>query len=788
MSLMITNFIKVKIRNYQKHKSQFITEVTGLALALSCFLLILLYVQHERSYDNFHEHSTATFRLSGAWGEELKRTAIIPNQWAGEIAENFPEIQRYTRVRKMLRFSPLVSFSDKGFYESNFISADSTFFDIFSFELIEGDKNTALDDPNVIILTESKAHKFFGRTDVLGNMITLDNQRSYKITGVLKDLPTNSHLHFDFILPFETLPPGAMVYSYFKLDDHVDQQTLESNISIFLKERFPPSNSTKQFKPEFQPLPAIHLFSDLEYEFEPKGNETYLDLLQLIAVIVIAIAIFNFINLALASGSLRIKEYAVRKTLGALKQSLVTQFMAEAIFTIILTLIVTIGLLVLTLPAFTNTVRIQVDILNFVRQNLYIVLSLIFFIGVICGLLPALILLSKKSGISLSGKFSSGGKGRNQFRTVLVGIQLVASFILITSTILIFDQLSFLRNKDLGFNKEQVIILNARALRESVKNRESLKSEFYTVPKVSSVSMTQTVPGDFNNMANISYTIEGRNEPVVMRTIFIDHDFISTLGIALAKGRDFDSAIASDTMAYIINEAAAGNWDAVAPLNSQLESSIGDKVKGPVIGVAENFHFASLHNDIEPLVLAILPDAFNKIIIRIDDPSDLKSTLAGLENRWKLTFPDYPFQYEFLDQMVNALYQNDERFSTIFSAFTFVAVFLSCLGLYGMISMDTNKKAKEIGVRKVFGASNYSIVSLLLRHVLRTSFLAIIIGIPLSWWLMNKWLRNFSYAVEFSYQTVLIGGCLIICISTLTSFFIVVRSANANPTQTLKTE
>jgi putative ABC transport system permease protein len=785
---MISNFIKVKSRNYLKHKSQFITEVTGLALALSCFLLIQFYVQHERSYDDFHEHSATTFRLSGAWGEEMKRTAIIPSQWPGEIVENFPEIKHYTRVRKMLRFSPLVSFSGKGFYESNFISADSTFFDIFSFELIEGDKNTALDDPNVIILTESKAHKIFGRTDVLGNTITLDNQRSYKITGVLRDLPTNSHLHFDFILPIETVPPGAMVYSYFKLNDNVDLKALESNISVFLKERFPPSNATKQFKPEFQHLQAIHLLSDLEYEFEPKGNETYLDLLQLIAVIVIVISIFNFVNLALASGSLRIKEYAVRKALGAIKQNLVAQFIAEAIFTMILTLIVTTGLLILTFPAFTNTVRIQVDIPDFVRQNLFLILSLIFFIGIICGLLPAMILLSKRSGISPVGKFSSGGKGRSQFRTVLVGIQLIASFILITSTILIFDQLSFLRNKELGFNKEQVIILNARALRDSVQAKESLKSEFYAVPKVSSVSMTQTVPGDFNNMANISYTIEGRSEPVVMRTIFIDHDFISTLGIDLIEGRNFDSSIASDTMAYIINEAAVRNWETVAPLNSRLESSIGDKVKGPVIGIAENFHFASLHNDIEPLVLAILPDAFNKIIIRVDDAEDLKSTLANLENRWKVVFPDYPFHYEFLDQMFNALYQNDDRFSIIFSAFTFVAVFLSCLGLYGMISMDTNKKAREIGVRKVFGASNYSIIVLLLRHVLKTSFLAVIIGIPLSYWLMNKWLQNFSYAVQFSYQTVLTGGCLIICISTLTSFLIVVRSATANPIQTLKTE
>ena len=785
---MIRNFIKVKVRNYKKHKSQFITEVAGLALALTCFLLIFLYVQHERSFDNFHKDSVKIFRLSGAWGDELKRTAIIPNQWAGEIVENFPEIQNYTRIRKMLRFSPVISYSDKAFYESNFISADSTFFDIFSFELIEGDRNTALDDPNVIILTESKATKIFGHTDVVGKMITLDNERNYKVTGVLKDLPTNSHLHFDFILPFDNLPPGAMVYSYFKLKDNINQQALESKISNFLEERFPPANSSKQFKPEFQQLQAIHLFSNLEYEFEPKGNETYLDLLQLIAFIIIAIAIFNFINLSVASSSLRIKEYAVRKVLGGLKQNLVSQFIVEAIFTMLLTVIVTIGLIFLTLPMFANIVRIQVDILNFVRQYLYILISLLFLIGVVCGLLPALILLGRKSNILLRGKFTSGGKGRSKFRTALVGVQLIASFILITGTILIFDQLSFMRSKELGFNKEQVIILNARALRESVQAKESVKSEFYTVSKVSSVSMTQTVPGDFNNMANISYTIEGRHLPVVMRTIFIDHDFISTLGIALEQGRDFDSAIASDTMAYIINESAARKWESVEPLNSQLQSSIGNQVKGPVIGITKNFHFASLHNDIEPIVLAILPDAFNKIIIRIDDTEDLKSTLASLESKWKILFPDYPFQYEFLDQIFSALYQNDDRFSIIFSAFTLVAVFLSCLGLYGMVSMDTNKKAREIGVRKVFGATNSSIVSLLLRHVLATNFLAIIIGIPFSYWLMNKWLQNFSYAVEFSYKTVLSGGCLIVCISTLTSIFLVVRSASANPVQTLKAE
>lgn len=786
---MIRNFITVKIRNYKKHKSQFITEVAGIALALSCFLLIFLYVQHERSYDNFHQNSETTFRLSGAWGEELiKRTAIIPNQWAEEIAENFPEIQQYTRVRKMLRFSPLVSSSDKGFYESNFIRADSTFFDIFSFELLEGDKNTALDDPNVIILTESKAHKIFGRTDVLGQTITLDNEQDYKVTGVLKDLPTNSHLHFDFILPIETLPPGTMVYSYFKVDNTFNQPALESKISSFLRERFPPSNSTKQFKPEFQQLQTIHLHSDLEYEFEPKGNETYLDLLQLIAFIILAIAIFNFINLSVASSSFRIKEYAVRKVLGGMKQNLIAQFIVEAIFTMLLTLMVTIGLISLTLPVFINIVRIQVDILNSVRQNLYIFISLFFLIGIICGLLPALILFSGKSAISLRGKFTSGGKGRSQFRTALVGIQLIASFILITGTILIFDQVSYMRSKDLGFKKEQVIILNARALWESERTIESLKSEFYAVSKVSSVTLAQTVPGDFSNMANISYTIEGNHEPFVMRTIFVDHDFISTLGIELAQGRDFDNAIASDTLAYIINEAAARKWESVDPLNSQLQGNIADLFKGPVIGITRNFHFASLHNDIEPLVLAILPDAFNKIIIRIDDAEGLNVTLSSLENRWKRMFPDYPFQYEFLDETFNALYQNDDQFSTIFSAFTLVAVFLSCLGLYGMVSMDTNNKTREIGVRKVFGATNSSIVSLLLRHVLATSFLAIMIGIPVSYWLMNTWLQNFSYAVQFSFTTVLLGGCLIVCISTLTSIFIIMRSASANPVQTLKTE
>lgn len=781
---MISSFIKVKIRNYRKRSSQFVTEVAGMALALSCFVLISVYVEHERSYDNFHQDAARIYRLSGAWGPEQKRTAIVPNLWAGEIAESFPEVEVYTRVRKMLRFAPLVSTGDRGFYESNFITADSTFFSVFSYELLKGDRNTALDDARSIVLTESKAIKIFGNTDVLGSTLTLDKLTDYKVTGILKDIPTNSHMHFEFIIPIGNLPPGTMLYSFFKLPDNFEKQALESKTTVFLKESFPPANATREFTAEFQSLQSIHLFSDLEYEFEPKGNETYLDLLQLVAWLILATAIFNFINISIASSSLRIKEYAVRKVLGGIKTALVGQFVVEALLAMSLTVVVTALIVTASLPFFTSVVRIDVDIQSYLIRNLPVLVTAFIAIGSICGAFPALMLMGKDF-ITLRGKFSSGGKSKGTFRRVLVGIQLAASFILVTGTIVIVDQLSFMRSKDLGFDKEQVIIVNARALRESTTSIEFLKSEFASVSKVLSVSLSQTVPGDFSNMANIAYTIEGNTDPIVMRTIFVDHDFINTLGIKLSQGRNFNNA--SDTMTYIINEAAAQRWETVNPLNSEIQRNISDMVKGPVVGIMENFHFASLHNEIEPLVLAVLPGSLNKVIIRVQ-PGNVQTTIADVENTWKRLFPDYPFQYEFLDDLFGAQYKNDDRFSTIFTLFTIIAVLLSCLGLYGMVSIDTNRKAREIGVRKVFGASDGSIVALLLRTVLQTSVLSVAVGIPFSYWLMTQWLQNFSYAVGFSLENVLLGGFLVIAIAGLTSIFIVLKSARTNPTETLKAE
>lgn len=792
---MIINYIKVAIRNFSRQKIYSFINIAGLALGMGLFILIFLYIQTELSYDRFNEKADRIYRVaeeSSQDGRTVSHANIFPII-APNLVKEFPEILSAVRFEKDPRV--LVSLNGDKFIENRFFYADSSFFDIFSFPLIKGNPETALNDPYSLLLTEKTAKKYFGDKDPLGQTLNINNEYDYIITGVLKNIPPNSHIKFDFLSSISTLEAqdqnygkiwGSMsAYTYILLAPGSSPQEVEEKFPDFIR-KHRNQKAALSWKFFLQPLTSIHLRSHLNYELEANSDIKYVYIFTAIALFIIIIAGINFMNLSTARSAKRAKEVGIRKVLGAVRPQLAKQFMAESVIMTVAAVPISLLLVEFLSKSMRSFFGDQLNV-NYWKNPLIPLgfFILVLFLGLFSGSYPAFFLSSFSPSSVLHGRIKSGVKGR-LFRKTLVVFQFSISVFLITGTLVIHKQLDFIQNEKLGFDKENIVFIPMQD--ETVKkNFQPFKTKLLQNPNILSVSASTSLPSIAPGIG--AYVPQGLSEEdaFIVRHLLCDYDFIRTYGMKVKQGRTFHQAISTDQkQALIINETAANHlgWD--DPVGQILTNRIG---KYQIIGVVKDFHFRSKHQKVEPLVLSLLPD--NRYIYYVSlkiKGENIKHTLNSLRDSWESMSPNIPFQYFFLNDHYDHMYKSEMKTSRLFDFFTVMALFISCLGLFGLASYTAEQRTKEMGIRKVLGASSSNIFYLLSSEFIKWIILSSLIAWPLAYYFMNQWLENFAYRISLTAFNFVLSVVVAVLIALITVSFQALKTALSNPVESLRYE
>ena len=806
---MFKNYLKTALRNIARHKGYSLINLLGLSIGIACCILILLYVQDEFSYDRYVPDYKNTHRIvldiETPEGGEI-HMARTPPPWGPSLAEEYPEVESYMRFK-----TPLVSWlvsnesENKRFHEKGFYFADHTVFDFFDFELLKGDPETALLEPRTVVLTETAAGRYFGNQDPMGQTLRLDNTHDFLVTGVMQDVPRNSHFSFDILASISTLGAVAIygdtnyhtwrrglapdLYTYIRLQEGASPKGLEAKLPEFLRAHMGAAldQINVRFHPRLQPLSEIHLHSNLEAEIRANSDIRYVYIFSAIAAFILIIACINFMNLATARSAGRAQEVGLRKVVGAQKGQLISQFVGESTLLAFLALFVAMVFVQAFMPFF-NSLSGKSLSLDFGSPLALLGLAgLTLLVGLLSGSYPAFFLSSFEPVAVFRGSLKAG-RANAWLRKFLVVFQFALSIIFIIGTGVVHRQLNYVRDKVLGFDKEQVVVLpmgdpRARQIYLTFKER-ALQS-----PRVTAVAGTSSVPGGLIGlMVLLPEGAEAGNE-VTMETFFVDHDFVEAMGIEMAAGRDFSLEYATDANeAFILNETAVRQlgWEE-QPLSKQI--TIQGFRNGRVIGVVKDFHAKSLHQRIEPLALQIAPDpdAFLQLVVRIA-PGNIEDALDDIRAAWAQVYPNDPFAYTFLDEDFDSLYRSERLRGRIFLTFSLLAVFIACLGLLGLASFTAEQKTKEIGIRKVLGATEVSIVRLLSLEFIRLVLAASLIAFPLAYLIMNSWLKNFAYRISMPWELFLLSAGLAVVIALITVSFQAVRASLTNPVDSIRTE
>ncbi|MEE8604679.1 MAG: ABC transporter permease [Candidatus Aminicenantaceae bacterium] len=801
---MLKNHLKIAFRNIKKHKTFSAINIVGLAVGITCSILIWLFVSHERSYDRFHEKADRIFRL--ALRATLGDTKIDQTQTSSEVfrrlAAEFPEIEKGVKFYNPRR-TPVI-FENRTFYESRLYAVDAPFFEVFTFPLIGGDPQTALAEPNSMVLSKATAEKYFGTTDVLGNTIRADFSNStgsaiFHVTGVSENVPDNSHFHFDILVSSSTFPGlinekdwgEADFITYLLLTPGTSKDRFDEKLKEFTRrnlggrgfdEWVAEGNYWEYF---LQPITEIHLNSDLKGEFEANGNRTYIVIFSVISIIILLIACINFMNLSTAKSSIRAKEVGVRKVVGSSRKELMQQFLSESILLSFISLALGLAAIQILLPAYRNFVGRNLSMPYL--DNAAVIPSLLalgLVVGLISGSYPAFF-LSSFPPISVFRGFTGRSSGSSLLRNILVVFQFAIAIFLIAGTLVVFQQLKFFQNKRLGFEKEQVLVVrNPGSLGNSVS---SFKDALRQNSHVSNVSGSNTLPSrSYRNMIFISKDVANKFN---LNLCVCDFDFLETLKLEMADGRFFSREFSTDTQAVILNERAVNALGWEDPIGKNFWSPGVGKLS--VIGVIKDYHYESLHQEIRPLALLLaagnLQNEQNYISVRLSTES-VFGTVRHIENTWKTFAPGNPFEYSFLDQDYDNLYTNEKQIRSLFSVFSFLAIFISCLGLFGLASFVADLKTKEIGVRKVLGATVPNIVLHLTKGFTKGIVLANIIAWPLAYFAMNGWLQQFAYRIGIGLWVFALSGILALGIAFFTVSYHTIKAATANPVDSLRYE
>ena len=774
---MIKNYLKIAFRVIKKHKGYSFINITGLAVGIACCVLILLWVQDELSFDKFHKNHKQIYRtalnLEGRW------TTSSPWALAPILKREYPEILMATRYRNN---DLLFTYEDKNFNEETAF-VDPDFFDIFTFPWVMGSQDSPFPTMNSIVITERTATKYFGSEDPLGKTLTANNRTKLAVTGIIKNVPANSTLTFDILAPVklfgeETLNSWSLESSTFILvQKNTSPDALREKIAGITMEY--DKRTSKEVLTGINPLSRMHLYS-----LEGGGNIIYIYIFSTIAIFILLIACINFMNLSTARGSTRAKEVGMRKVVGARRAHVIKQFFGESLFLSFVSLLFAVGLVYLFLPGFNNLAQksMKLDL----GSNLPVLIGLLgitLFSGMVSGSYPALFLSSFRPANVIKGShFASSSKPL--LRKALVVTQFSIAIVLIIGTIVTAKQLNFIRTKELGFNRQHVISLPMNtALQESY---ESFKNEALNHHSVINVTSATGRPTRVGNINPVYWEGKGPEQYEVIKFIACDHNYIKTFEMEMAQGRDFSRDFPTDIQNYIVNEEAVklmGFEDPVGKLFSIWQ------YEGQIIGVVKNFHSRPLHNTIEPLVLTLAQQNWGPsyVFLRIG-PENISQTLDDLAKTWKKFAPNYPFDYLFLDEAFEQLYRTDQRTGTIFKYFAILAIFISCLGIFGLAAFTAEQRTKEIGIRKVLGASVSGIVSLISREFVMLLTLANVIAWPIAFFLMNRMLKSYAYRTGLSAWIFLMAGAMAYFIALLTVSFQAYKAARTDPARSLRYE
>ena len=792
---MLKNYFKIALRNLYRHKGFTVLNITGLAIGITAGFLVLLYVNFELSYDNMHSKGDSIYRVVADINTPSEKIEAPIAAWAvgPNIEKEFPEILKFTRVSG--EDFTIVKDGNK-FLEENVIAADSSFFEIFDFELVKGDKTQVLKRPNSLVISETMATKYFEGNDPVGENLVLEGfDYPAIVTGVMKDIPENSHIQADIILSMitHTALPSTLDEEWGSYDasiyvlvaDGISSKSLEAKFPDFLEKRNGDEmRESKMFVTLFlEPFKEVYLKSDRGSYVSGSINNVYV--FSIIGIFILLIASINFINLATARSVERAKEVGIRKVIGADKNQLAFQFMGESIILCTIAFFVAVGLTTLSLPYFNELAGKIVSEGVFADPiNILYLFLLANAIGIIAGIYPALILSSFKPISVLKGSFSTGTKGV-LLRKSLVVVQFTISISLIIGTIVIYNQMKFMQNQELGFDKEHTIVIPT----EPGTTQRALKTSISNIPGVKGTALGSSVPGTGNSAAYSE--IENQQGDLQIANLdlyFVNEDYIEQLGIEIIAGRGFSRDFASDSSkAMIINEKAvsllgyANAEDAIGADYRQWGSN------GEIIGVVKDFNYESLQDAIGPLTMRLDPENTDMITIKIQG-NNTAETLASIETVWQTMMPGNPFEYHFLDELFNNQYQAEEQFKSLFMSFALLAIFISCLGLLGLAAYSTIQRKREIGIRKIVGASVSSIINLLSKEFIRLVVIAFIISAPIAWYLMHSWLENFAYKIDIKWWMFVVAGLGSMIIALVTVSFQAIKAATSNPVKSLRTE
>jgi len=801
---MFRNYLKIAIRNFVQQKYYSLINTLGLALGIAACILILLFVEDELSYEKGFAKNRLIYRLVEDFpmGTHLSQSATVPFPTKNSLMTDFPEVTNAALIFRPASWgqTPVLKLEDQEFFEDNFIFAEHAFLEIYGFKFIKGDPGKALNGPNELLLTVSAAKKYFGDTDPIGKRLDLNNFRDLEVIGIIEDLPDNTHLNFDMIASFETFKTffndqtffetqwtWVAAWMYFTVDNEQAAEKISKGLPAFVKAHYPATLADGGIMLRMQKANDVHLTSSLELEFEQNGNIQHVYLFSFIAVLILLIAIINFMNLATSRAAKRAKEVGLRKVMGAHKKMLVAQFMGEAGLTSFLSLLIAAGMMYVALPWFNQLTgkHITIDLLH----NMPLLMGMVVIgcvVGLLAGSYPALVLSSFQPTEVLKGKSGTIGS-RNILRKALVVSQFVISISLIICIGIVYKQLQFIHNKELGFDKDQILMVDFGF--NLFNKYEAFKSELLKNHEIHAVSLLGgSIPGKEEVIEN--GFVPGGMPPEQQQwfsVMFTGHDFEKVLNVEFIQGHAFQLGNSTDSVGYIINESAAQalGWGSDV-VGKKLDQTINGNVQGSgtVIGLVKDFHYQPLYVPIKPLVMRL---GGNVLSIKLQS-KDLPGAIASIQGEWSRQFEGDPLRYAFMDENFDNIYKKEDKFSRTIQYFSLLAVFIACLGLLGLSSYATESRKKEIGVRKVNGATTFELVTLLTKDFSILILIAFVIAVPLAYYFGNLWLDNFAYKTEIGVFIFILSGAISLSLAVITVSYHTIRAARTNPVTSLRYE
>lgn len=811
---MIRNYFKVAFRNLWRNKGYSAINIFGLATGLATCLVIILFITDELSYDRFYKNADRIYRINSdiTFGGSNLHFTMTSDMMGQLLKKDYPQVEEYTRIYTN-EGDKLIKKGNEFIDEFKIAYADSTFFNVFQLPSVEGDTKTALMEPNTIVISESAAKKYFADGHALGKVLEIKNGASttpFKVTAVIKDMPANSHIGFDFLMSMKNADyqwgqlTSHNFRTYLLLKPGTDPKKFDKNFISYINNYLLPQvkqvmniNSMDDFKKagnhieySMMPITRIHLYSDYTFEVNPPGNIRYVYIFGAVALFILVIACINFINLSTARSARRAKEVGIRKTLGTERKTLVIQFLIESTITVLISLVIALVITWQVLPFFNNISGKSITMANLLTPEIISIICLIpFVVGLLAGSYPALYLSGFNPIKVLKSNSAGAGFKKSMLRNALVVFQFTSSIILIISTIVIYNQLNYIQNKKVGFNKDQILIINGASALDN--NAKAFKDEVLKMPGVISGTLSSFLPVSTSSRSDNTFSkdaVMDTKNGIDMQVWKVDYDYLKTMGMQMKKGRFFSKDFA-DSNAVVINETTAAFLGYDDPVGKKIYTIIdnnGNSKGLDIIGVVGNFNFESLRQKVGPLCMR-LGNSTGLASFKISADA-AKKLVPQIESQWKVMASGVPFSHRFLDDAFNQMYNEDQKIGKLAISFSMLAILIACLGLFGLATYIAEQRTKEIGIRKVLGASVSNVVNMLSKDFVKLVLLSSFIAFPLAWWAMNKWLQDFAYRTYLSWWIFLVAALTALFVALLTVSTQAIKAAVSNPVKSLRTE